>query len=52
LTHGREEAFSLAMRIIVMEQGQIKLEGGINAISKYFQNSENISKNLRIFILY
>ncbi len=39
VTHAREEAFSLATRIIVMEHGQIKIEGSAHAISKYFQNS-------------
>jgi len=44
VTHDREEAFSLATRIIVMEHGRIKVEGDVKTISKYFQNSGAINE--------
>ena len=38
VTHDRDEAYALATRIIVMEQGRVKIEGSAPEVSKYFNS--------------
>ena len=44
VTHDRDEAFSLATKIVVMEHGEIRKVGDVKEISEYLSNlSKQIS---------
>ncbi len=44
VTHDREEAFSLATRIVVMESGRIKKTGTVSEIKEYLSGLENVQE--------